>query len=88
VRSFQVASGLPATGEIDVATWPVLLRATPIAPDWTAPKDETGTGTSTSTGAATAVAARASGARVGAGRAPWSARLKARRYEIPGGPRR
>src|SRR5206468_2984637 len=33
-RSFQTGQGLPATGVIDAATWPALLRQPIAAPDW------------------------------------------------------
>jgi hypothetical protein len=86
VRAFQAASGLQQTGAVDTATWPVLLRATPVVPDWTSPGTTgtgTGTGTGSGSGAATAAAARA-GSRAPSG--PWSASLRARRDEIPPGP--
>jgi len=90
VSAFQAGAGLPQTGVVDAATWPVLLRTTPVQPDWTAPTPHTvggGTGTGTSTGtptgAATAAAARA-GSRAPTG--PWSARLAPKRDEIPPGP--
>jgi peptidoglycan hydrolase-like protein with peptidoglycan-binding domain len=100
VRAFQAGAGLSQTGMVDEATWPVLLRTTPVVPDWTAPGPHTvgggtgtgtgaGTGTGTSTGAGTG-AATAAAARTGsrAPTGPWSARLKARRDEIPPGPAR
>jgi putative peptidoglycan binding protein len=36
VSAFQASAGLPLTGQVDAATWPALLRVTPVAPDWTA----------------------------------------------------
>jgi Putative peptidoglycan binding domain len=74
VRAFQAASNLPVTGELDAATWPVLLKVTPAPVDWTAPA------------ASGARAARA--ATAGDANGPASAALPAKRYEIPGGPRR
>ncbi|HYV15795.1 MAG TPA: peptidoglycan-binding domain-containing protein [Conexibacter sp.] len=72
VRSFQTSSGLPVTGQIDTATWPVLLRATPAPVDWVAQAH-----------------AKASAASAAPGpNGPASARLRARRYEIPPGPQR
>ena len=34
VKAFQAAHGLPATGALDNATWPVLLRSTPARVHW------------------------------------------------------
>lgn len=80
VRTFQADSNLPVTGTIDEATWPALLRTTPIAVDWVA---------------RARASARASGARAAAAgglpagpNGPSSASLPAKRYEIPPGPRR
>jgi peptidoglycan hydrolase-like protein with peptidoglycan-binding domain len=85
VRAFQTAAGLPVTGEVDAATWPALLRATPIAVDWTAQAKAT----ARAAGAATASAAAAARAGLPAGsNGPSSAGLPAKRYEIPPGPRR
>jgi hypothetical protein len=72
VRSFQTSSGLPVTGQIDTATWPVLLRATPAPVDWVAQAHAKASAASAAPGA----------------NGPASARLRARRYEIPPGPRR
>jgi Putative peptidoglycan binding domain len=36
VSAFQASNGLPQTGQIDQATWPALLRVTPVMRDWTA----------------------------------------------------
>ena len=33
-RTFQTVSGLPVTGQIDLATWPALLRYQPALVDW------------------------------------------------------
>jgi hypothetical protein len=74
VSSFQAANSLPVTGQVDAATWPVLLKATPAQVDWTAPR------------ASGARVARAAGTRGVTG--PATAALPAKRYEIPGGPRR
>jgi hypothetical protein len=84
VSAFQADAGLPVTGVLDAATWPTLLRTTPIAVDWVARARRQ------------ASAARASGARAAsvagglpAGpNGPSSAGLAAKRYEIPPGPRR
>jgi Putative peptidoglycan binding domain len=35
VRAFQTVRALPTTGEIDAATWSLLLQYEPITPDWT-----------------------------------------------------
>jgi hypothetical protein len=35
VQSFQAANGLPQTGNLDVATWPVLLQNDPVPVRWT-----------------------------------------------------
>jgi hypothetical protein len=80
VSDFQAANGLPVTGAIDAATWPVLLRVAPTPVDWVA------------RASASASGARASAARAGAlppgANGPASASLPAKRYEIPPGPRR
>jgi Putative peptidoglycan binding domain len=74
VGEFQLASGLPATGRIDAATWKQLLaRLDPMPVRWTK-------------GAAPASAARR-GARV-AMQVPSSARLPARANELGGVSRR
>ena len=68
LRAFQALHRLPVTGGTDAATWRALLRLRPVATPW-------------SVAASAARAARA--ARAGAGtRAPQSASLPARRYEI------
>lgn len=36
VSAFQASAGLPQTGQVDAATWPALLRVTPVMRDWTA----------------------------------------------------
>jgi hypothetical protein len=77
VRTYQASKGIAQTGVLDEATWPTLLRETPVAPDWAAK-------------AAKASGARASAASAGglpAVNGPDSASLRARRYEIPGGAR-
>ena len=80
VRDFQTGSGLPVTGQLDAATWPVLLRATPLAVDWVARAKAKAHASAAST---------ARGVAAGTGpNGPSSARLPARRYEIPPGPRR
>jgi hypothetical protein len=35
LTTFQTAHGLPASGQVDRATWPALLALTPVAVDWT-----------------------------------------------------
>ncbi len=72
VTAVQQAALIPATGALDDATWHVLLGFTPVVPRWGAPAPDA------SAGAAGAARARPS--------APRSARLPARRDEIPGGP--
>jgi hypothetical protein len=62
VRSFQSSQGLAATGVLDGATWPALVRQPLAAANW-----------------AGAARASATGARTG----PASARLPARRNEVP-----
>jgi hypothetical protein len=62
VRNFQSGHGLPVSGAVDQATWPVLLQQPVAAPNWAA-----------------SARASAAGGRTG----PPTARLRARRYEIP-----
>jgi len=62
VANFQASHGLPATGQVDTATWSALLRYPPAPVNW-----------------ASGARAAAAGARTG----PPTARLPARRYEIP-----
>jgi hypothetical protein len=62
VTNFQASNGLPATGQVDTATWNALLRYAPAPVNWAA-----------------GARAAAAGARTG----PPTARLHARRYEIP-----
>jgi hypothetical protein len=38
VSSFQAATGLPVTGQLDAATWPALLRLAPAPVSWTSKK--------------------------------------------------
>ncbi|HET6448792.1 MAG TPA: peptidoglycan-binding domain-containing protein [Conexibacter sp.] len=85
LADFQTTNGLPATGQLDAATWPVLLKVAPAPVDWVAQAS------------ASASRARASAARVSAADArdlppglngPASAALPAKRDEIPPGPRR
>lgn len=81
VRAYQASKGLVPTGVIDGDTWPALLREQPVTPDWV--------------GQAARAAKRATGARAASASAsgfpavngPRSAGLRARRYEIPAGPR-
>ncbi len=74
VSAFQSASGLPVTGKVDAATWPVLLRATPQMVDWVARSR------------ARASAARAASATTAGRNGPATATLRAKRDEIPPGP--
>jgi hypothetical protein len=71
VTAFQAARALPATGQIDPATWQALLRVTPASTAWSRKASR----------ARTASAARA-GAATGA--APASASLPDRRGELAG----
>jgi hypothetical protein len=68
VQSFQGSHGLPVTGMVDPATWAALLRYAPANVTWSTRKGKT-----------IATASRASLTLP----APASARLRARRYEIP-----
>ncbi len=68
VRNFQSAHGLGVDGVIGTATWQALLRYAPVAVTWT------------SGGAQVARAASDGGLAM---RVPKSARLHAKRYEIP-----
>jgi hypothetical protein len=72
--AFETAAGLPVTGQVDEATWRVLLRYPAAAPDWTVTKSPR------------AAAATVSGAADRTG--PPTAWLRARRDEVPGGPSR
>lgn len=87
VRAFQAASSLPVTGEIDAATWPVLLKATPAVVDWVA-KANAASRAARAAGARAATARSRGGALPPGPNGPASAALPAKRYEIPGGPRR
>ena len=79
VRAFQTASGLPATGKVDAATWPALLKATPTMVDWVAKARARASG---------ARAAAASAALPAGPNGPASAALPAKRDEIPPAPPR
>jgi hypothetical protein len=68
VEQFQSAHGVPVTGLVDDTTWPPLLRYKPVRVTWVRQHGQT-----------VAVASRA-GVRL---TVPWSAHLRARRYEIP-----
>jgi hypothetical protein len=68
VQSFQSSHGLPVTGMLDPATWAALLRYAPANVTWSTRKGKT-----------IATASRASLTLP----IPASARLHARRYEIP-----
>ena len=80
VSAFQLAKGLPQTGQIDAATWPVLLQETPVPVDWVARAQAKAS--TNATGARAAAAALPDGPN-----GPRSASLPARRNEIPPGPR-
>jgi peptidoglycan hydrolase-like protein with peptidoglycan-binding domain len=69
VEQFQTAHGLPVTGLVDQPTWQTLLALKPVAVTWVKQQGQT-----------IAVAARGGTLRLGV---PWSARLRARRYEVP-----
>ena len=73
VRSFQRTNGLPVTGQLDAATWPVLLPSGPAPVRWTFSRNY-----------ATAATARADGPR--ATRTPLNASEPARRNELAGKP--
>ena len=86
VRSFQVAQGLPADGQIGTTTWQALLEFTPYRMRWAG-----GTQMGSAGGAGTAAADMASAggaatARVSKPRRPLSASLPAVAYEIRPGP--
>lgn len=85
VRDYQTSKGLAATGVLDEATWPTLLRETPTVPNWA--------GAAAKAASAKGRGARAASASASAGglpavNGPASAGLRALRNEIPGGPRR
>jgi len=80
VSAFQADAGLPVTGSIDAATWPALLRTTPIAVDWVA--------RARARASASGARAASAGGMPAGPNGPSSAALPAKRYEIPPGPRR
>ncbi|MDW5597578.1 peptidoglycan-binding domain-containing protein [Conexibacter stalactiti] len=83
VRAYQASKGITESGVLDEETWPTLLRETPVIPNWAAQASKASK--------ARASARSASAARAGALPAvngPASAGLRARRNEIPAGPRR
>ncbi len=84
VRAFQGANSLPVTGQVDAETWPVLLKTAPAPVDWVAKAKASARGAR----AAGARAATAGGGLPAGPNGPASAGLPAKRYEIPGGPRR
>jgi len=74
VRAFQTAHRLPATGQVDAATWPTLLNVAPAMVDWVAQ-------------ARARASASAAGTRTPTGaNGPASAALPAKSDEIPPGP--
>ena len=79
VSAFQTAHGLPVTGQVDAATWPVLLKASPVMVDWIA---QARARARASAARAASAATRPTGAN-----GPASASLPAKRDEIPPGPR-
>ncbi|HEY4278697.1 MAG TPA: peptidoglycan-binding domain-containing protein, partial [Conexibacter sp.] len=84
VRAYQAAKGLTQTGQVDAATWPVLMRETPVEPDWAALADRA---KATAKGASASIASvRVGQPRFPAVNGPASASMRARRYEIPRGP--
>jgi len=79
VADFQTANSLPVTGEVDAATWPVLLKVAPAPVDWVAQAQASARG---------ARAAGARAAKAGSGpNGPASAALPAKRNELRGAPR-
>ncbi|MBB4665049.1 peptidoglycan-binding protein [Conexibacter arvalis] len=85
VRAYQAAKGLTPTGAIDAATWPTLLRETPREPNWVARASKAARAAANGKGARAATAAAN---RLPAVNGPTSASMRARRYEIAGGPPR
>jgi hypothetical protein len=85
VSAFQASAGLPVTGQVDAATWPALLRATPQMVDWVA-RANARASAARAAGARAATATRRGGLRRGPN-GPASAALPAKRDEIPPGPR-
>jgi hypothetical protein len=75
VQRFQTARGLPATGQVNTPTWDALLRYPAATVTWT-PQ-----GAQTSPAQAARTRTASDGSLIGG--APLSARLPARRYEIP-----
>lgn len=91
VRAYQSSKGLGATGVIDEATWPTLLRETPKTTNWVAVARAASKKARAAKASRAAGAARVAGAGSGAlprVNGPASAGLRARRDEIPPGPRR
>jgi peptidoglycan hydrolase-like protein with peptidoglycan-binding domain len=86
VSDFQLARGLPQTGVLDAATWPVLLKETPVMVDWVARAKAKAGATAASSGAR-AASVSAAGSLPAGPNGPSSAGLPARRNEIPPGPR-
>jgi hypothetical protein len=83
VRAFQAAKGLTQTGKVDAATWPLLLQATPVAPDWVALANRARAKSAKAAAASVGSAART---RFPAVNGPATASMRARRYEVPRGP--
>jgi peptidoglycan hydrolase-like protein with peptidoglycan-binding domain len=77
VEQFQLAHGLPVTGLVDLATWQALLRYRPVNVTWVRRSGKT---IATSSRASLAVVIRSAALTLPV---PASARLPARRYEIP-----
>jgi hypothetical protein len=69
VRQFQAAHALPVTGLVDPPTWQALLTYKPVSVTWVKRQGQT-------------IAVMTVGGTLRLA-VPWSARLRARRYEIP-----
>ncbi|HEU4703707.1 MAG TPA: peptidoglycan-binding domain-containing protein [Conexibacter sp.] len=78
VADFQARNSLPVTGQVDPLTWPVLLKVAPAPVDWVAKASASARGARAAT----------AGSLPPGPNGPASAALPAKRYEIPGGPRR
>jgi hypothetical protein len=88
VRAYQASKGIAQTGVLDEATWPTLLRETSAAPDWAARAAKVARAAGTASARAASVPAPGTAGAAPAVNGPASAGLRARRNEIPAGPRR